>query len=97
MAVRAGLCLVCSETPETDFLVVTRLMCTSVLDVDRDCTWALSNASCIWNSRLKYECSLGSCKLQFHGHHTYFRKDIQMLLTLKEGHMYPPQRALGHI
>ena len=25
-------------------------------------------------------------KLQFHGHHSYFRKDFQMLLTLKEGH-----------
>ena len=28
-----------------------------------------------------------NCKLQFHGHHSYFRKDFQMLLTLKEGHM----------
>ena len=27
------------------------------------------------------------CKLQFHGHHSYFRKDFQMLLTLKECHM----------
>ena len=24
--------------------------------------------------------------LQFHGHHSYFGKDFQMLLTLKEGH-----------
>ena len=27
-----------------------------------------------------------STKLQFHGHHSYFRKDFQMLLTLKEGY-----------
>ena len=26
------------------------------------------------------------CKLQFHGHHSYFRNDFQMLLTLKEGY-----------
>ena len=25
-------------------------------------------------------------KLQFHGHHSYFRKDFQMLLKLKEGY-----------
>ena len=25
-------------------------------------------------------------KLQFHEHHSYFRKDFQMLLTLKECH-----------
>ena len=24
--------------------------------------------------------------LQFHGHLSYFRKDFQMMLTLKEGH-----------
>ena len=24
--------------------------------------------------------------LQFHGHHSHFRKDFQMLLSLKEGH-----------
>ena len=29
---------------------------------------------------------LSYCKLQFHGHHSYFRKDFQMLLTLKEGY-----------
>ena len=27
-----------------------------------------------------------SGNLQFHGHHSYFRKDFQMLLTLKEGY-----------
>ena len=25
-------------------------------------------------------------KLKFHGHYSYFRKDFQMLITLKEGH-----------
>ena len=33
-------------------------------------------------------------KLQFHGHHSYFRKDFQMLLTLKEGQGPLVARAL---
>ena len=36
-------------------------------------------------------------KLQFHGHHSYFRKDFQMLLAVKKGEIYPPHRALGQI
>ena len=44
-------------------------------------------ATSIWKSFLKYEWCPWNCKLQFHGHHSYFRKDLQMLLTLKEGHM----------
>ena len=43
-------------------------------------------ANSIWKSFLKYEWCPWNCKLQFHGHHSYFRKDFQMLLTLKEGH-----------
>ena len=31
-------------------------------------------------------CVLEQDTLQFHGHHSYFRKDFQILLTLKEGH-----------
>ena len=36
-------------------------------------------------------------ELQFHGHHSYFRKDFQMLLAHKEGEIQFPHRALGHI
>ena len=27
-----------------------------------------------------------ACETANHGHHSYFRKDFQMLITLKEGH-----------
>ena len=45
-------------------------------------------ANMIWKSFLKYEWCQWNCKLQFHGHHSYFRKAFQMLLTLKEGFKY---------
>ena len=35
--------------------------------------------------------------LQFHGHHSYFRKDFQMLLAHKKGEISFPHRALGLI
>ena len=31
---------------------------------------------------------MGNCKLQFPGHHSYFRKDFQMLLAVNEGEIY---------
>ena len=43
-------------------------------------------ANSIWKSFLKYEWCPWNCKLEFHGHHSYFRKDFKMLLTFKEGH-----------
>ena len=33
--------------------------------------------------------------LQFHGHHSYFRKDYHMLLAVKEDEIQPPHRKLG--
>ena len=33
-------------------------------------------------------CNITNSNLQFHGHHSLFRKDFQMLLTLKGGHTY---------
>ena len=36
-------------------------------------------------------------ELQFHRHHSYFRKDFQMLLAIKEGIIYPPHHTLGQI
>ena len=30
---------------------------------------------------------VNKCNLQFHGHHSYFRKDFQMLLAVKIGHV----------
>ena len=41
--------------------------------------------------------SIWKCNLQFHGHHSYLRKDFQMLLTVNIGHVQPPHRALGQI
>ena len=35
--------------------------------------------------------------MQFHGHHSYFRKDFQMLVGAKEGELLSPPRALGHM
>ena len=35
--------------------------------------------------------------LQFAKHHSYFRKDFQMLLAVNEGVMKSPHCALGHI
>ena len=35
--------------------------------------------------------------LQFHRHHSYFRKDFQMLLTVKEDEIQPQQHALDQI
>ena len=38
-----------------------------------------------------------SGKLQFPGHHSYFRKDLQVILTVKEGGIQLPHPELGHI
>ena len=46
---------------------------------------------------LKYELCLCSCTLQFHGHHSYIRKDFQMLLAVKEEEISPPHRVLAQI
>ena len=48
-------------------------------------TWPMVNANSIWKLFLKYERCPYNCKLQFHVHHIYFRKDLQMLLAAKEG------------
>ena len=66
-------------------------------------TWLVLTvtATSIWKSFLKYEWCPWNCKLLFHGHqsyfrkdfqklqfhrhHSYFRKDFQMLVTAKEG------------
>ena len=54
-------------------------------------------ASIIWKSFLKYERCLWNCKLQFHGHHFYFRTDFQKSLAINIGHIWPPHHALGQI
>ena len=33
----------------------------------------------------------------FHGHHSYFKTDFQMMLAAKEGEILPPHLALGRI
>ena len=38
-----------------------------------------------------------ACKLLFHGHHLYFRKDFQLLLAHKKGERWLSHRALIHI
>ena len=38
---------------------------------------------------------MGNCKLQFHGHHSYFRNDFQMLIAVNIGYVLPPYYALG--
>ena len=48
-------------------------------------TWPVLTATSIWKSFLKYEWCPWNCILQFHGHHSYFRKDFQMLVAAKEG------------
>ena len=40
-------------------------------------------ATSIWKSFLKYEWCPWNCNLQFHGHHSYFRKDLQMLVAVR--------------
>ena len=54
--------------------------------------WRLHTAMLIANSIcksfLKYE------TFTFHEHHSYFRKDFQMLLAVKEGEIWPPHRSL---
>ena len=40
---------------------------------------------------------MGDARETANRHHSYFGKDFQMLLTLKEGHTWPPQHALGLI
>ena len=58
----------------------------AILDIDlvHDVE-AILSANSIWKSFLKYEYCRRNCKLQFHGHHSYFRKDFHMLLAVKEG------------
>ena len=38
-----------------------------------------------------------TANLHFSRHPSFFRNDFQMLLAGKEGEIYPPHRALGHI
>ena len=58
-------------------------------------THPVLHAVSFWKSFLKYEWCPWNCKLQFHGYHSYFRKDYQMLLAENEAEIYPPHRALG--
>ena len=72
------------------FEIIIFLLCCCYMWPSARCGNYISPFLCvnsIKKSFLKYEWCPWNCKLQFHGHHSYFRKDFQMLLTLKEGHM----------
>ena len=51
--------------------------------------WSTSKISLVRKCSHKY--------LQFHGHHSYFRKDFQMIIVGKVGHVQLQHHALGQI
>ena len=64
-------------------------MCNLMHDVETIHYQCLT-ANSIWISFMKYECFLGKCKLPVSRHHSYFKKDFQMLLAVNEGEMQSP-------
>ena len=42
-------------------------------------------ANSVWKYFLKYDWCPGNWKLQFSGHHSYFRKYFELLLAVKKG------------